>query len=250
MLCSIANGPVKVELSRSPMTDVPGVPFIMSAQTWLNNKDQTQLEGVKVDIYLKPNQTNSLENCTAAQQEQVKSQRCQVISGIAADTPCSLTIPCAANLKLVACPISFANGTKIKGLEGQPGCSEAPIGRNTTDWQANPWSINPDLGLLKDRQNYTVGSTATFSFVNAYWRPATGLLVWGNSRLMKQKVRGFSNPQGHRATMPKGYLDADVLSILRSRACTALCVGATVNCLSCTYLVVWGSCPARLSQSN
>lgn len=186
---SIANGPVKVELSRSPMTDVPGMPFIMSASTSLNNKDQTQLEGVKVEIYLKPNETNSLENCSATQQEQLKSQRCQVMSGIAADTPCTLTIPCAADLKLVACPISFANGTKVKGLDGQPGCSETPIGRNTTDWQTNPWSINPDLGLLKDRQNYTVGSTATFSFVNAYWRPATGLLVWGNSKLMKQKVR-------------------------------------------------------------
>lgn len=186
---SIANGPVRVEVSRSPQTDVPGVPFIMSAQTWLNNKDSNQLEGVTVDIYLKPNQTaKDLENCTAAQQDLVKSQRCQVITGIAADKACSLTIPCAANLKLVACPIKFANGTKVKGLDGQPGCSETPVGRNTTDWETNPWSITPELGLLKDRQNYTVGSDATFSWMNAYWRPANGLLVWGNSKLMKQMV--------------------------------------------------------------
>lgn len=188
VLCSIANGPVRAEVTRSPSTDVPGVPFIMTAQTTLNNKDSTEVEGVAVDVYLKPNQTNSLENCTAAQQEQVSSQRCRIISGIAADKPCTLTIPCAANLKLVACPVSFANGTHIRGLNGQPGCSETPVGRNTSDWQMNPWSIAPDLGLLKDRQNYTVGSTAVLSWVNAYWRPATGLLVWGNSRLMKQKV--------------------------------------------------------------
>lgn len=188
VLHSIANGPVSVTVTRSPSTDVPGVPFIMSAQTSLNNKDSTKLEGVTVDIYLRPNQKNSLENCTAEQQEQVKSQKCTVVSGLAADKPCTLTIPCAANLKLVACPVSYPNGTKVRGLDGQPGCSETPVGRNTTDWQTNPWSITPDLGLLNDRQNYTVGSDVTLSWVNAYWRPATGLLVWGNSRLMKQKV--------------------------------------------------------------
>lgn len=37
-------------------------------------------------------------------------------------------------------------------------------------------------------QNYTVGSMAVLSFVNSYWRSATGMLVWGNARLQKQKA--------------------------------------------------------------
>jgi hypothetical protein len=37
-------------------------------------------------------------------------------------------------------------------------------------------------------QNYTIGSTAVLSFMNPYWRPASGVLVWGNMRLQKQKA--------------------------------------------------------------
>jgi hypothetical protein len=41
---------------------------------------------------------------------------------------------------------------------------------------------------LISSQNYTIGSTAVLSFMNPYWRPASGLLVWGNMRLQKQKA--------------------------------------------------------------
>ncbi|KAF6250306.1 hypothetical protein COO60DRAFT_896848 [Scenedesmus sp. NREL 46B-D3] len=73
----IANGPVRVELSRSPDTDVPGVPFLMSARTWLNDEDGTQLEGVTVEVYLKPNTSESLANCSSDANAQLRAQRCQ-----------------------------------------------------------------------------------------------------------------------------------------------------------------------------
>jgi len=83
-------------------------------------------------------------------------------------------MPCAANYKLVACALSFANGTAVKGADGKGSCSETPLGSNGTAWKNQPWANLPSLGLLKDRQNYTVGSTATLAWMNAYWRPATG----------------------------------------------------------------------------
>uniref|UniRef100_A0A383WAS0 EGF-like domain-containing protein n=1 Tax=Tetradesmus obliquus TaxID=3088 RepID=A0A383WAS0_TETOB len=185
----IANGPVRVELSRSPNTDIPGIPFIMSARTWLNDKDGSQLEGVTVEVYLKPNTSESLANCSASANAQLRTQRCQIVSGKPATAkPCAITLPCAADLKLVACAVSYANGSQVLGVNGQPACSETPIGRNQSDWEAAPWAFLPDLGLLKDRQNYTIGSTAVLSFMNPYWRPASGLLVWGNMRLQKQKA--------------------------------------------------------------
>jgi len=64
--CRIENGEVAVRVKRSPTADLPGVPFIMSAQTFLNNEDLSQLEGVAVEVSLQPNDTRSLENCSAA----------------------------------------------------------------------------------------------------------------------------------------------------------------------------------------
>lgn len=151
--CRIANGPVRVELSRSPNTDIPGIPFIMSARTWLNDKDGSQLEGVTVEVYLKPNTSESLANCSASANAQLRTQRCQIVSGKPATAkPCAITLPCAADLKLVACAVSYANGSQVLGVNGQPACSETPIGRNQSDWEAAPWAFLPDLGLLKDRQ--------------------------------------------------------------------------------------------------
>lgn len=185
----IANGPVRTELVRSPATDAPGVPFLLSASTWLNDEDSTQLEGVSVTVSLAPNNSASLRDCPAAAVAQLEQQRCVLVSGKPAPVPpCSLMLPCVGVFKLLACATTYANGSAIAGAGGRPPCSETLIGRNATEWADQPWSALPELRLLKDRTNYTLGSDATISFMNAYWRPATGLLVWGSNRQQKQRV--------------------------------------------------------------
>ncbi|KAF8068259.1 hypothetical protein HT031_001946 [Scenedesmus sp. PABB004] len=201
----IANGPVRVELARSPVADVPGVPFIVAASTWLNDRDGTQLEGVTVEVSLAPNASDSLADCPAPARAALAAQRCRVVSGRApAAPPCTLSLPCAADLKIVACPLSFANGTAIAGAGGGPGCSETPVGRNASAWASSPWASLPELALLRDRQNYSVGDTATLSWVNPGWRTARGLLVWGNARLQRQRELPAVAPGPGSAAVPLG----------------------------------------------
>lgn len=141
-----------MELTRSPNTDVPGVPFVMSAASWINDKDSTRIEGVTVEVSLKPNASDSLVNCSKDAASLVFSQKCQLVSGKPLTKPCMITLPCAADWKLVACALTYPNGSKVLGYNGQPACSETPIGRNDTAWEMSPWSVLPQLGLLNDRQ--------------------------------------------------------------------------------------------------
>lgn len=173
-------------VERSPTTDVPGVPFIVSASTFFNDAADTALEGVSVEVSLAPANATSLANCSASERAALERQRCTVVSGApavgAGGKACSMSIPCAADLLLRACALSYANGTKVKGgLGGRPPCSQTPIGRNTTAWATGPWSFQPAFTLLKDRANYTLGSTATLSFsVPAYAGATSGVVFWGN----------------------------------------------------------------------
>jgi hypothetical protein len=177
---------VLATLERSPRTDAPGVPFIVAASTFLNDPDATRIEGVVVEAYLAPANATSLANCSAPARAALEKQRCRVASGapaVGADgTPaCQLEIPCQADLLLRACAVEFANGTAIRGgFAGAPPCSETPIGRNTTAWARSPWAVQPFLGLLPDRYNYTLGSRLILSFaLPAYAGATSGLLVWG-----------------------------------------------------------------------
>lgn len=185
---------MRATLSRSPLTDVPGVPFIVSAATNLEDEDQTPIEGIKVEVSLAPANASSLANCSAAAREAVARQRCTVVSGAApvdgAGRACEIVLPCAANLLLRACALSFANGTAVKGgLGGAPPCSTTPIGRNTSAWAAAPWASQPALQLLPDRANFSMGSTAVLSFsVPRYVGATSGLLIWGNGDAARRRA--------------------------------------------------------------
>lgn len=186
---SISEGPVRAEVDRSPVTDAPGIPFIVAARTYLNDDTSTQVEGVKVEVSLAPANATSLANCSAEQRAAVAAQRCTVVSGAppvpagaGASTACTLTLPCEADLMIRACAFAFTNGTAIKGgLGGKPPCSQSPIGRNASTWAKSPWSFQPQLQLLKDRVNYTLGSNATISFSTPpYAGTMSGFLIWGD----------------------------------------------------------------------
>jgi hypothetical protein len=179
---------------RSPLTEVPGVPFIVAAATYVNDASDTPLEGVTVEVSLAPANKTSLENCTSSERAALAKQRCTAVSGRppvdALGQACTMALPCAANLLIRACAVSFANGTKIRGgLGGRPPCSESPVGRNTTAWQLGPWSFQPRLQVIRDRANYTLGSTATLSFsVPDYAGPTSGFVVWGNKDARRTKA--------------------------------------------------------------
>jgi len=203
----IAEGPVQATLSRSPVTDAPNIPFIVSAHTALNDELGTVVEGVKVDVYLAPMNGTSLANCSASERAAVAAQRCTVVSGSpsvpAEVAACTLQLPCQADLVLRACAVSFANGTAIKGgIGGKPPCSETPIGRNTSAWAASPWAFQPALQLLPDRVNHTLGSTAVLSFATPpYAGTTTGVLVWGNADEQRTKVLTKLSPGPNRVTV-------------------------------------------------
>ncbi|GBF96123.1 hypothetical protein Rsub_08871 [Raphidocelis subcapitata] len=201
----LEEGPVSATLSCSPQTDAPGVPFIVSAATFLNDEARTPLEGVVVEVSLAPANATSLANCSAEARAAVAAQRCTVASGRAAvgadGGACALTLPCEADLLLRACPVAFANGTRIAG-GGAPPCSETPVGRNSSAWADAPWAAQPALRLLPDRANYTLGSTAVLSFsVPPYTGETAGLLVWGNGDAQRSRPLAGLRPGANRVEL-------------------------------------------------
>ncbi|GBF96122.1 hypothetical protein Rsub_08870 [Raphidocelis subcapitata] len=201
----LEEGPVSATLSLSPQTDAPGVPFIVSAATFLNDEARTPLEGVVVEVSLAPANATSLANCSAEARAAVAAQRCTVASGRAAvgadGGACALTLPCEADLLLRACPVAFANGTRIAG-GGAPPCSETPVGRNGSAWADAPWAAQPTLRLLPDRANYTLGSTAVLSFsVPPYTGETAGLLVWGNGDAQRSRPLSGLRPGANRVEL-------------------------------------------------
>ncbi|KAI8474281.1 MAG: hypothetical protein J3K34DRAFT_375003 [Monoraphidium minutum] len=186
----MAEGPVDSYALRSPATDAPGVPFVVAARTSLNDGAGTVIEGVSVAVSLKPASPGALANCSASEKAALARQRCVAVSGAppvkegGSGAACTLAIPCAADLLIETCALSFANGTKIKGgaAGGPPPCSRSPLGRNTSAWAAAPWAFQPALSLLKDRENYTLGSTAALSFaLPPYTGAASGVVIWGGA---------------------------------------------------------------------
>lgn len=77
----LAEGPVRSTVARSPATDTPGIPFVVSAATFLNDEADTAVEGVTVEVSLAPANTTSLQNCSAEQRAALEKQRCTVVSG-------------------------------------------------------------------------------------------------------------------------------------------------------------------------
>ncbi|KAF6261957.1 hypothetical protein COO60DRAFT_1458856 [Scenedesmus sp. NREL 46B-D3] len=159
MSCRIADGPVRVELQRSLLTDVPGIRFGVKADAF-SNDDDSPVKGATVQL-------------PAA--HLLSQQRCSIPAGdVRAATECQLSVPCMGDFTLKGC----VNGS----------CS-APIkiGRNASWWSASPWAAPPQLNLLPDRQNVTVGGALNLVVQNPWWGPTSGLLVWGNA--VKREVR-------------------------------------------------------------
>ena len=206
----LAEGPVRATATRSPATDVPGVPFIISAATFLEDADQTPIEGVRVEVAVVPgaNATASLANCSAVQRLELARQRCVVTSGapsVSGDgRACELVLPCAGDLMLRACAVSFVNGTRVKsGLpSGRPPCSSTPVGRNASAWAKSPWALQPALRLLPDRANYTLGANPVLSFsVPPYAGATSGLLIWGNGDSVKRRALARLAPGPNRVSL-------------------------------------------------
>ncbi|WIA22673.1 hypothetical protein OEZ86_009641 [Tetradesmus obliquus] len=171
----ITDGPVRVELQRNLLTDVPGIKFGVKADAF-SNDDDSPIKGAVVEVTLSAaNGTASLTNCSTQQLALLTQQRCSIPAGHAsAALQCQLSLPCMGEFILKGC----VNGS----------CSEAMrIGRNASFWKASPWSAPPQLNLLPDRQNVTVGGALNLAVQNPWWGPTSALLVWGNA--VKREVR-------------------------------------------------------------
>lgn len=73
-------------------------------------------------------------------------------------------------------------------VDGSSSCGRAMIiGRNSSWWEASPWSAGPQIQILPDRQNVTIGGEVQLLVQNPWWGSTSALLVWGNS--IKQETR-------------------------------------------------------------
>lgn len=132
------------------------------------------------------NGTASLTNCSSTQLAALSEQKCTIKSGEPrAASWCQLFLPCMGEFMLKGC----ADGSCGKPIR---------IGRNASWWQASPWSSAPQLNLLPDRQNVTIGGELNLAVQNPWWGPTSGLLVFGNA--IEQEVRFL--PQVRESNKP------------------------------------------------
>eukprot|EP00879_Flechtneria_rotunda_P001797 GHRR01001961.1.p1 GENE.GHRR01001961.1~~GHRR01001961.1.p1 ORF type:complete len:2104 (+),score=689.06 GHRR01001961.1:216-6527(+) len=185
----IADGPIRVELARTLITDLPGMMFGVRADTF-SNDDNSPIAGVSVDVSLEAaNGTARLTNCSTVQLATLSKQQCSIKSADpTAAVNCQLLLPCMGDFVLKGCT----------GSDRSRSCS-APIqlGHNETWWQAAPWSWAPETVLMADKSNVTAGGEVVFTVQNPWWGQTSGLLVWGNavkrvSKMLPQVPHGVS----------------------------------------------------------
>eukprot|EP00775_Hariotina_reticulata_P009083 gene9083-9253_t len=172
----IADGALRVELTRSLSTDVPGILFGVMANVY-SNEDDTPVDGVTVEVSISPaNSSTSLLNCTAADVALLKEQTCTIKSNdINGAVSCQLQLPCPGEFELKGC-VSATGGSGKGGNCGQP----LKIGRNATWWQLAPWTTAPETVLLANKKVAKIGDGLTFVLQNPWWGPTSAMLVWGN----------------------------------------------------------------------
>ncbi|KIZ04279.1 hypothetical protein MNEG_3680 [Monoraphidium neglectum] len=199
----IADGPVRVELSRTLETDLPGVPFGVTAAAY-SNEDDAPLDGTLVAISVVPANTSAgATGCTAAQLSALAKKACSIKSGdtVAAARACQLALPCVGAFAVKAC----VNAS----------CTNVTLGRNATEWAGFPWNEQPKIKarggghavlrctalrfvargqgwlasrVLADKPQYSAKQSVALVVQNPYWGPASALVVWGNRLQRKQKV--------------------------------------------------------------
>jgi hypothetical protein len=76
----------------------------------------------------------------------------------------------------------------LKGCVNGSCSTPTRIGRNASSWAAAPWAAAPQLNLLPDRVNVTVGGALNLAVQNPWWGPTSGLLVWGNAVKRESRV--------------------------------------------------------------
>ncbi len=87
---------MRIELSRTLDTDLPGVPFGVTALAY-SNEDDEAVEGAPVTVTLLPaNTTAGATNCSAAQLAALPGAGCAIKAGdaAAAARACQLALPC------------------------------------------------------------------------------------------------------------------------------------------------------------
>lgn len=87
---------MRLELSRTLETDLPGVAFGVTALAY-SNEDDAPVEGAPVSVTLLPaNATAGAANCTAAQLAALPGAGCSIKAGAAAAAAraCQLALPC------------------------------------------------------------------------------------------------------------------------------------------------------------
>ena len=199
-----------VALLRSPTTRLPGVPFFVAATTNLIDEGATPITCVIVQVSLELLPKDYLA-CNKTCSPPAAAQRCRMVSGAplvdVGNKACKITLPCASDFVLQACAVAFANGTAFSGgvdKEGRP--SSTCVREIIRACAEQTWSSHDDITLFTDKEEYTLGSTATLAFVTpSYSGASRGVLFWGNAirRLNKTVCRApAARPQPDRGRTP------------------------------------------------
>ncbi|KAF8063719.1 hypothetical protein HT031_003574 [Scenedesmus sp. PABB004] len=219
----IEDGPVRVQLARTLLTDVPGIRWGVRADAFSNDDDAPVLGARARAPWRMPARAAQRIPARAPPRRarRPRAAPARALAAARAGVDVDVTLSAAngsaslANCSAAARAALAAQRCVIRsGDAAGPGACQLALpcagefelrgcvagsvagscgrplrlGHNASWWAASPWSTPPRLNLLADRPNVTLGGEVALSVQNPWWGPTSGLLVWGNAakRVVRQ----------------------------------------------------------------
>ena len=186
-----------ISLTNSPSQPLPGYQFGTTVAVTERGTDAVQ-QGVEVSVSLYHAGVDSAGGTTITSTNgaiKVGNQRAWCTMKAGEGVGCPLTLGGVGNFVVVACVAADPDGKKI--------CTTAAMGQTAEQWAYSPLTSLSRISLAADKQAYTQGDVAKFSFVNPFTN-ARALVVWGNKVSRKTKVTGLLQPGEQAITVDIG----------------------------------------------
>ena len=171
-----------ISLANSPQQPLPGYEFGSTVAITEMGTDAAQ-EGVAVSVtlYHAKSATASSTTVPSANGDIMVGDKvgatCTMAAG--AGVGCPLALQATGAFVVVACATADPDGKQI--------CASTKMGRTAEQWAYSPLTSLSQISLAADKQSYTQGEVAKFSFVNPF-KNARAMVVWGNRISRKTRV--------------------------------------------------------------
>ena len=189
-----------IALTNSPSQPLPGYLFSTSVDVTELGTGAAQ-QGVDVTVGLYQREAGAGVSPTAIASAngavEVGAQvgaSCTMKAGAGAG--CPLTLASTGNFVVVACVAADPDGKKICA-------TSATLGLTAEQWAYAPLKSLSRISLAADKQSYTKGEVARFSFVNPF-TDARVMAVWGNRVGRKTMVTGLLQPGAQNVSIDIG----------------------------------------------